>query len=296
MASLAEKRVADDEVTPADPQVRPEELRLLEALLFASAEPIDQATLAKRMPDGVDIKAALTQLQAEYAPRGVNLVRVANKWTFRTAGDLSWLMTRESTETRRLSRAAIEVLAIIAYHQPVTRAEIEEIRGVVTSKGTLDVLLETGWIRLRGRRKAPGRPITYGTTDRFLVHFGLEQISDLPGLEELKGAGLFDGRLPPGFGVPKPDDGEALTADEDPLDSDDTAEDFPLLAHAEDAEALEEAEAATHGGGEPVARDALDLAAEADEQAAVDHASDEYADDVVDADDRDRAGGAEAAE
>src|ERR1043166_2264858 len=136
MASLAEKRVADDEATPAEPQARPEDLRLLEALLFASAEPIDQAALAKRMPDGVDVKAALAQLQAEYAPRGVNLVRVANKWTFRTAGDLSWLMTRESTETRRLSRAAIEVLAIIAYHQPVTRAEIEDIRGVITSKGT----------------------------------------------------------------------------------------------------------------------------------------------------------------
>jgi len=162
MASLAEKRVADDEATLADPQARPEELRLLEALLFASAEPIDQATLAKRMPDGVDIKAALAQLQAEYAPRGVNLVRVANKWTFRTAGDLSWLMTRESTETRRLSRAAIEVLSIIAYHQPVTRAEIEDIRGVITSKGTLDVLLETGWIRPRGRRKTPGRPLTFG--------------------------------------------------------------------------------------------------------------------------------------
>src|SRR5256885_14702349 len=123
MASRAERRV-EDEATSADPQGRPEERRLLEALLFASAEPIDQATLAKRMPDGVDIKAALAQLQAEYASRGVNLVRVANKWTFRTAGDLSWLMSRESVETRRLSRAAIEVLAIIAYHQPWTRAEI----------------------------------------------------------------------------------------------------------------------------------------------------------------------------
>ena len=140
MASLAEKRM-DEPTTPAEPTARPEELRLLEALLFASTEPLDQATLAKRMPDGVDIKAALAQLQAEYASRGVNLVRIANKWTFRTAGDLAWLMTRESTETRRLSRAAIEVLAIIAYHQPVTRAEIEEIRGVITSKGTLDVLL-----------------------------------------------------------------------------------------------------------------------------------------------------------
>jgi segregation and condensation protein B len=218
MASLAEKRVADDEANPAAPQARPEELRLLEALLFASAEPIDQATLAKRMPDGVDIKDALAQLQAEYAPRGVNLVRVANKWTFRTAGDLSWLMTRESTETRRLSRAAIEVLAIIAYHQPVTRAEIEEIRGVITSKGTLDVLLETGWIRPRGRRKAPGRPLTYGTTEQFLSHFGLEALSDLPGLDELKGSGLLDGRMPAGFAVPTPSDDPTLREDEDPLE------------------------------------------------------------------------------
>src|SRR5262247_1896216 len=221
MASLAEKRVADDEATPAEPQARPEELRLLEALLFASAEPIDQATLAKRMPDGVDVKAALTQLQAEYASRGVNLVRVANKWTFRTAGDLSWLMTRESTETRRLSRAAIEVLAIIAYHQPVTRAEIEEIRGVITSKGTLDVLLETGWIRPRGRRKTPGRPITFGTTEAFLTHFGLEALTDLPGLDELKGAGLFDGRLPAGFTMPAPSDEPGLREDEDPREEGD---------------------------------------------------------------------------
>src|ERR1700704_4666669 len=168
MASLAEKRVANDEATLADPQARPEELRLLEALLFASAEPIDQATLAKRMPDGVDIKAALAQLQAEYASRGVNLVRVANKWTFRTAGDLSWLMTRESTEPRRLSRAAIEMLAIIPYNQPVTRAEIEDTRGVIPSRGTRDVLLETGWIPPRGRRKTPGRPLTFGTTETFL--------------------------------------------------------------------------------------------------------------------------------
>ena len=153
MASLAEVRVEEAEPMENEPQARPEELRLLEALLFASSEPLDTATLAKRMPEGVDVKAALEQLQADYSSRGVNLVRVANKWTFRTAGDLAWLMTRESTETRRLSRAAIEVLAIIAYHQPVTRAEIEEIRGVVTSKGTLDVLLETGWIKPRGRRK-----------------------------------------------------------------------------------------------------------------------------------------------
>src|ERR1700757_3021986 len=218
MASLAEKRIADAEERSLDPQARPEESRLLEALLFASTEPLDQATLAKRMPDGVDIKVALAQLQADYASRGVNLVRIANKWTFRTAGDLSWLMTRESTETRRLSRAAIEMLAIIAYHQPVTRAEIEEIRGVSTSKGTLDVLLETGWVRPRGRRKVPGRPITFGTSEQFLSHFGLESVGDLPGLDELKGTGLLDGRLPPGFAVPVPTDEATLREDEDPLE------------------------------------------------------------------------------
>ena len=224
MASLAEKRMEDAEEHSVDsttePEARPEELRLLEALLFASAEPIDQAALA--------------QLEAEYAPRGVNLVRVANKWTFRTAGDLSWLMTRESTETRRLSRAAIEVLAIIAYHQPVTRAEIEEIRGVITSKGTLDVLLETGWIRPRGRRKTPGRPLTFGTTEAFLSQFSLEALGDLPGLEELKGTGLLDSRLPSGFNVPTPSDDVALREDEDPLDAGDSLE--LLLAPAAEPE------------------------------------------------------------
>lgn len=221
MASLAEMRIAAAEPAVANSDARPEELRLLEALLFASPEPLDQAALAKRMPEGVDIKAALAQLQADYSTRGVHLVRVANKWTFRTAGDLAWLMTRETTETRRLSRAAIEMLAIIAYHQPVTRAEIEEIRGVITSKGTLDVLLETGWVRPRGRRKTPGRPLTFGTTEAFLSQFSLEALSDLPGLEELKGTGLLDSRLPSGFNVPVPSDDPMLREDEDPLDSGD---------------------------------------------------------------------------
>ncbi len=210
--------VAEVEGQVAEAAARPEELRLLEALLFASTEPLDQAALAKRLPDGMDVKAALEQLQADYALRGVNLVRVANKWAFRTASDLSWLMTRESVETRRLSRAAIEMLAIIAYHQPVTRAEIEEIRGVVTSKGTLDVLLETGWIRPRGRRKTPGRPLTFGTTDGFLSQFNLEALGDLPGLEELKGAGLLDTRLPSGFNIPTPSDDPALREDEEALE------------------------------------------------------------------------------
>ena len=232
--ALAEVRVEEVEPMENEPQARPEELRLLEALLFASNEPLDTATLAKRMPEGVDVKAALEQLQADYALRGVNLVRVANKWTFRTAGDLAWLMTRESTETRRLSRAAIEVLAIIAYHQPVTRAEIEEIRGVVASAGTLDVLMEIGWVRPRGRRRAPGRPITYGTTEQFLDHFGLDAIKDLPGLAELKGSGLLDSNLPPDFTVPEPTDAAALMPDELPLDSSDEPEEpLPPLGDGE---------------------------------------------------------------
>jgi segregation and condensation protein B len=199
-------------------EARAEELRLLEAMLFASAEPVDEKDLAARLPQGVDVRAALSRLQEDYATRGVNLVRISGKWTFRTAGDLSWLLSKETVETRKLSRAAIETLAIIAYHQPVTRTEIEEIRGVTTSKGSVDVLLQTGWIRPRGRRKAPGRPVTYGTSEAFLSHFGLDALGDLPGLDELKGSGLLDGRLPPGFSVPIPSDDPALHDDEDPLE------------------------------------------------------------------------------
>jgi segregation and condensation protein B len=207
----------DDEPDNAA-QPRAEELRLLEAMLFASAEPLDEKSLAARLPQGTNVREALVQLQEEYATRGVNLLRIGGKWTFRTANDLSWLLSKETVETRKLSRAAIETLAIIAYHQPVTRAEIEELRGVSTSKGSVDVLLETGWIRPRGRRKSPGRPLTYGTSEGFLSHFGLDAVGDLPGLEELKGAGMLDGRLPPGFSVPVPSDDPALREDEDPLE------------------------------------------------------------------------------
>jgi segregation and condensation protein B len=209
--------VPDDDLETAG-EPRAEELRLLEAMLFASAEPIDEKSLAERLPAGIDVRAALLRLEAEYAPRGVNLVRINGKWTFRTANDLSWLLSKEKVETRKLSRAAIETLAIIAYHQPVTRAEIEEIRGVTTSKGSVDVLLEAGWIKPRGRRKTPGRPVTYGTNETFLSHFGLDSIGDLPGFDELKGSGLLDGRLPPGFSVPIPSDDPALRDDEDPLE------------------------------------------------------------------------------
>jgi segregation and condensation protein B len=211
---VAEELVIEGEV----PVARPEALRLIEALLFAAGEPLDEKTLRARLPEDTDLAALMRLLQAEYAPRGVNLVRIAGKWTFRTANDLAWLLAKDSVEPKKLSRAANETLAIIAYHQPVTRAEIEDIRGVTTSKGTLDVLLETGWIRPRGRRKTPGRPITFGTTEAFLSHFGLDSVSELPGLDELKGTGLFDGRLPAGFGVPVPSDDPALREDEDPLE------------------------------------------------------------------------------
>jgi segregation and condensation protein B len=234
MASVAEMRVVVDNEDAPDRAERAEELRILEALLFAAEAPLDEKTLAARLPAGVDVRALLLQLQKEYEPRGVNLLRVGGKWSLRTASDLAWLLTRETVVTRKLSRAAIETLAIVAYHQPVTRAEIEEIRGVTTSKGTLDVLLETGWIRLRGRRKAPGRPVTYGTTEAFMSHFGLDALADLPGIDELKGAGLIDKSLPAGFSVPMPSDDPALRDDEDPLEPGDL--DFGLAPPSERTE------------------------------------------------------------
>jgi segregation and condensation protein B len=198
-------------------------LRVLEALLFASAEPLSVAEMAPFLGDGADIAALLEQLRDDYAPRGINLVRRGDRWAFRTAPDLGMVLRREETESRQLSRAALETLAIIAYHQPATRAEIEEVRGVATGKGTLDLLMEAGWVRMRGRRRTPGRPVTYGTTDAFLDHFGLESLSDLPGIDELKGAGLLSGRLPAGFQIPLAFDGP-LRDDEDPLDPSDSGE------------------------------------------------------------------------
>jgi segregation and condensation protein B len=196
-----------------------EAVRIAEALLFAASEPLDETEIARRLPAGADVQSVLARLREDYAQRGVNLTRAGRKWFFRTAADLGWVLARAQVEQKKLSRAALETLAIVAYHQPVTRAEIEEIRGVAVAKGTLDVLLDTGWIRLRGRRRAPGRPITYGTTDAFLMHFGLEQVGDLPGLDELKAAGLFDGALPKGFGVPQPSDDATLKEDEEPLEA-----------------------------------------------------------------------------
>ena len=217
-------RAAGSNVTNLPSADRREKLRIIEALLFAASEPIDEAYLTQHLKAGDDVAALLDELRGLYAGRGINLVRVAGKWAFRTADDLSYLLERHAKEERKLSKAAMETLSIIAYHQPVTRAEIEEIRGVATSTGTLDVLMETSWIRPRGRRRAPGRPITYGTTAHFLEHFGFDAIKDLPGLAELKGAGLLDSNLPPDFLVPEPTDVAALMPDELPLDAIEEAE------------------------------------------------------------------------
>ncbi len=200
------------------PVASEEALRVLEAVLFAAAEPQDEESLRKRLPEGTEIKKLLAELAERYSRRGVNLTKVAGKWAMRTATDLGSIMIKEVGEPKKLSRAAVETLAILAYHQPVTRAEIEEIRGVTISRGTLDLLIETGWARLRGRRKTPGRPVTYGTTEAFLIHFGLDSIEDLPGLEELKGAGFLEGRLPSEFSVPMPSDDPILRDDEESLD------------------------------------------------------------------------------
>jgi segregation and condensation protein B len=191
--------------------------RAVEALVFASAAPVPETYLAERLPAGTDLKAILAALKQFYSSRGVNLVTIDGHWAFRTASDLSFALRQDGQEVRKLSRAALEVLSIIAYHQPVTRAEIEDIRGVSTSKGTLDVLLEAGWVKFRGRRRTPGRPVTFGTTRDFLDHFGLQEIRDLPGIEELKATGMLSGRIPPGLSAPLPRGDEALSADEDPI-------------------------------------------------------------------------------
>ncbi len=203
--------------------VNPEHLRMTEALLFAASEPLDAKALATSLPEGADIGGLLEELQRIYELRGVNLLCVAGKWQFRTASDLAFLLRKEMPEQRRLSRAAIETLAIIAYHQPVTRAEIEDIRGVMLSKGTLDVLMEIGWVKIRGRKKTPGRPVTFGTTEAFLVQFGLENVNHLPGVDELKAAGFLEAIPPAGFDVPNPSD--ALGPDEEPyVEGEDGAE------------------------------------------------------------------------
>mgnify|MGYP001397715214 CR=1 FL=1 len=188
-----------------------EQERMIEAILFASTEPVTVAELSSRLPHGCDAAEALVHLRKRYEGRGVNLVRVGDAHAFRTASDLGHLMRKETVEQRKLSRAAIETLAIVAYHQPVTRAEIEEIRGVAVSRGTVDQLLEMEWIRFGRRRMTPGRPVTFVVTEQFLDHFGLESARDLPGLKELRAAGLLDNRPLPGSMQKSDDEDEAAT-------------------------------------------------------------------------------------
>jgi segregation and condensation protein B len=236
-------RLAEIELSePAEPDMHPEpeqapfetseehasainadHLRMAEAILFAASAPLDAKALASSLPEGADVDAVLAELTRIYEARGVNLVTVAGKWQFRTAPDLAFLLRKEQPEQKRLSRAAIETLAIIAYHQPVTRSEVEDIRGVALSKGTLDALMEVGWIKIRGRKRTPGRPVTYGTTEAFLIQFGLESVNHLPGIDELKAAGFLDAMPPSGLDVPSPSD--QLAPDEDPFDDVDVAPD-----------------------------------------------------------------------
>ena len=232
-AEMAEPAELDIENTAApaneaETALDPTHLRIVEALLFASEQPLEEQALARALPQGATIRPLLAELQRHYESRGVNLVRVAGKWQMRTANDLAFLLRKQAVEERKLSRAAIETLAIIAYHQPVTRAEIEDIRGVMVSKGTIDALMEVGWVRIRGRRRTPGRPVTYGTTEPFLAHFGLENVGDLPGMEELKAAGFLDAVPPSSFSVPNPSD--ALAPNEDPYEGDEEGDVHSELA------------------------------------------------------------------
>jgi len=224
-ATASDPAPVEDDAAVIDPM----HLRIVEALLFAASEPLSEQALAQSLPPDTSVEALLVELQRQYEGRGVNLMKVAGKWQFRTAKDLSFLLNKHAVEERRLSRAAIETLAIIAYHQPVTRAEIEDIRGVAVSKGTVDALMEVGWVRIRGRRRTPGRPVTYGTTEGFLVHFGLENVGDLPGMDELKAAGFLEAAPPSGFNVPQPTD--ALAPDEDPYEGE---EDGDFLLPSDD--------------------------------------------------------------
>jgi segregation and condensation protein B len=222
----------DDAVVTRHPMAeRSQNLRIVEAMLFAAAEPISLDSFKEFLAEGTDVEAIIADLTENYANRGVNIVNVAGKYALRTAADMGAILRREKTEQKRLSKPALETLAIIAYHQPTTRAEIEDVRGVAISKGTLDNLLEIGWVKMRGRRKTPGRPVTYGTTEGFLSHFGLNELMDLPGLQELKAAGLLDGNLPPGFDIPMPRLNDELTEEEEPLDG---TEQLPLEMHLPD--------------------------------------------------------------
>jgi segregation and condensation protein B len=202
----------------------PAAVRETEALLFAAGEAMSAEEIAARLAPGVDVVAVLAEIERQYAGRGVVLSEAAGRWRFQSAPDLARLFTKTRAEPRRLSKAGLECLGIIAYHQPVTRAEIEDIRGVSLSRGTLDLLLEIGWVKPRGRRRTPGRPLTYGTTDAFLSHFGLASLDALPGKDDLKAAGLLDAKTPPGFDIPRP--GDETGADEEPLEEGAESPDF----------------------------------------------------------------------
>ena len=225
---------------------RAQHLRILEAMLFAATEPLSIEKLSEFLPEGSDCTALLADLEENYANRGVNIVRINGKYMLRTAPDIAFVLRREQVQQKRLTKAGLETLAIIAYHQPVTRAEIEDIRGVAISKGTLDILLEIGWVKMRGRRKTPGRPVTYGTTETFMRQFGLNDITDLPGLQELKAAGLLDSQLPPGFDLPMPRISDELTEDEDPLDG--TEAEPPLEMHQEEPQSGSDSDGNQTGG------------------------------------------------
>lgn len=219
---VEEDALEEDDAFAADrgPEALEANLRILEAVLFAAPEPLSEKKLSGYFEGETDVGGLLEALRERYEGRGVTLVKLGQRWMFRTAEDLGYLLESHAVEQRRLSKAALETLAIIAYHQPVTRAEIEDVRGVTISKGTLDVLMETGWVRPRGRRRAPGKPVTYGTTDEFLAHFGLDGLGDLPGLADLKASGLLDSDLPPDFEMPNPQQVAAMLPDELPLEDD----------------------------------------------------------------------------
>lgn len=229
------------------------QLRILEAMLFAAAEPVDEKALRDRMPDGADVKALLEELRGIYANRGVHLLPIGKGWAFRTAEDLASYLRIENVVARRMSRAAVETLAIIAYHQPITRAEIEEMRGVALSRGTLDLLLEVGWIRPRGRRRTAGRPVTWGTSESFLDHFGLEGADALPGVDELRAAGLLDRK--PGFG---PLSALREHAEEDEEDEAELTEDEESVVESELEDLADEAMAAEALSDEAMAEEPSD--------------------------------------
>ena len=227
-AAIKEK--ASEQLEPAvdwSEEELAEHARMVEALLFAAAEPLDETSLADRLPAGAAVAQLVALVAADYEGRGVQLKTVDGKWRFVTAPDVAHVLQKEKTTQRKLSRAALETLAIIAYHQPCTRADIEDVRGVQVAKGSLDQLLEIGWVKMRGKRRdVPGRPTLYGTTQEFLEHFGLESVTDLPGLSDLKAAGMLDARLPPGFSVPSPTDSDEDDDGGDDSDDGEFAQDF----------------------------------------------------------------------